>query len=173
MAKVTLHKDDDPEIVAAGKTARGKFRYFWRELSWEYRRIVPGLDVAAFKVPFSDGDEDDVPCPVDNDSSEEGGAEANEVQDVQDLPLDPSVSNNSSKHNGSRNGVTGTSLKPKATSITKKRSGWKVSVQKKSRDDWMLLMKTGSLGRKKFSRQHFEDSVIRYLVSFLFRQDNV
>ncbi len=59
MAKVTLHKDDDPEIVAAGKTARGKFRYFWRELSWEYRRIVPGLDVAAFKVPFSDGDEDD------------------------------------------------------------------------------------------------------------------
>ena len=41
MAKVTLHKDDDPAIEAAAKR-EGTFRYFWRELSWEYRRIVPG-----------------------------------------------------------------------------------------------------------------------------------
>lgn len=57
MAKVTLHKDDDPAIEAAAKRARATFRYFWRELSWEYRRIVPGLDLAAFKVAFTDDDE--------------------------------------------------------------------------------------------------------------------
>ncbi len=57
MAKVTLHKDDDPAIEAAAKRARATFRYFWRELSWEYRRIVPGLDLAVFKVAFTDDEE--------------------------------------------------------------------------------------------------------------------
>jgi len=57
MAKITLHKDDDPGIEAAAKRAKGTFRYFWRELSWEYRRIVPGLDLAVFKVAFTDGDD--------------------------------------------------------------------------------------------------------------------
>lgn len=57
MAKVTLHKDDDPAIEAAAKNARATFRYFWRELSWDYRRIVPALDLAVFKVAFTDDDE--------------------------------------------------------------------------------------------------------------------
>lgn len=57
MAKVTLHKDDDPAIEAAAKRARATFRYFWRELSWESRRIVPGLDLAVFKVAFTDNEE--------------------------------------------------------------------------------------------------------------------
>lgn len=57
MAKVTLHKDDDPAIEAASQRARATFRYFWRELFWENRRIVPGLDLAAFKVAFHDNDE--------------------------------------------------------------------------------------------------------------------
>jgi len=57
MAKVTLHKDDDPAIEAAAKRAKATFRYFWRELSWEYRRIVPGLDLAVFKVAFTDNEE--------------------------------------------------------------------------------------------------------------------
>ena len=57
MAKVTLHKDDDPAIEAAAKRAKATFRYFWRELSWEYRRIVPGLELAAFKVAFTDDDQ--------------------------------------------------------------------------------------------------------------------
>jgi uncharacterized protein YegJ (DUF2314 family) len=34
--------------------ARGTFKYFWRELYWESRRIVPGLDLACVKIPFSD-----------------------------------------------------------------------------------------------------------------------
>ena len=59
MAKVTLHKDDDPAIATAAKHAKASFRYFWRELSWEYRRIVPGLGLAAFKVAFTDDDQTD------------------------------------------------------------------------------------------------------------------
>ncbi len=57
MAKVTIHKDDNPAIEAATKRAKATFRYFWRELSWDYRRIVPGLDLAVFKVAFTDDKE--------------------------------------------------------------------------------------------------------------------
>lgn len=39
--------------AAAGK-ARQTFKYFWREMAWEQRRIVPGLDLAAVKGAFSD-----------------------------------------------------------------------------------------------------------------------
>jgi len=57
MAQVTLHKEDDPAIAAAAKRARATFRYFWRELSWEYRRLIPGRGMAAFKVAFTDNAE--------------------------------------------------------------------------------------------------------------------
>ena len=36
--------------------ARATFRYFWREIAWERRRIIPALDVACVKAPFSDGE---------------------------------------------------------------------------------------------------------------------
>ena len=62
MAKVTFHQEDDPAIEAAAKRARSTFRYFWREMSWEYRRIVPAMGLAAFKVAFTDGD--DTPAEV-------------------------------------------------------------------------------------------------------------
>ncbi|MBO6938156.1 MAG: DUF2314 domain-containing protein [Deltaproteobacteria bacterium] len=39
---------------AAYARARASFKYCWRELSWEMRRIVPGLDVSAVKFAFSD-----------------------------------------------------------------------------------------------------------------------
>lgn len=54
---VFLFDDDRPEIQAAHHRARATFKYFWRELTWENRRIVKGLDMAAVKAPFSDGDE--------------------------------------------------------------------------------------------------------------------
>jgi uncharacterized protein YegJ (DUF2314 family) len=47
---------DDAEMEAACARARQTFKFFWRELSWEYRRIVPGLQVASVKVMFADGD---------------------------------------------------------------------------------------------------------------------
>ncbi len=54
MAQVYFSKDNDGEMQAATEKARDTFRYFWRELSWEYRRIVPGFDMFAIKVPFQD-----------------------------------------------------------------------------------------------------------------------
>ncbi|MDM1367143.1 DUF2314 domain-containing protein [Myroides marinus] len=46
-------KGDDPILVEAYKKAQDSFKYFWRELTWEYRRIVPGLDMASVKVAFT------------------------------------------------------------------------------------------------------------------------
>lgn len=47
--------EDDPDMAAAYLRARETFGYFWRELSWEQRRIVPGLDLAVVKAGFTDG----------------------------------------------------------------------------------------------------------------------
>ncbi len=42
----------DELMEEATKNAQENFRYFWRELYWEYRRIVPGHDFAMIKIPF-------------------------------------------------------------------------------------------------------------------------
>jgi uncharacterized protein YegJ (DUF2314 family) len=52
---VFIFNDKDPEMQYACQAAQSSFRYFWRELSWERRRIVPGLDMAMVKLPFTDG----------------------------------------------------------------------------------------------------------------------
>lgn len=44
----------DPVLRAATERAQSTFKYLWRELTWEYRRIVPGLDLAAVKAMFAD-----------------------------------------------------------------------------------------------------------------------
>ncbi|MCX6852352.1 MAG: DUF2314 domain-containing protein [Verrucomicrobia bacterium] len=46
---------NDPQMQQAYRSAQDTFRYFWRELAWERRRIVPGLDMAMVKLPFTDG----------------------------------------------------------------------------------------------------------------------
>ena len=55
-SRVFMFDGDDPEITHARQEARATFGYFWRELSWERRRIVPALDFACVKAPFSDGE---------------------------------------------------------------------------------------------------------------------
>ncbi len=55
-SKVFLFDHSDPEMQGAYEKARANFRFFWREVAWERRRIVPALDVACVKAPFSDGD---------------------------------------------------------------------------------------------------------------------
>lgn len=53
-------KGDTPEMIHAFQEAQKTFKYFWREMSWEYRRIVPALDLACVKVAFTqplDGDD--------------------------------------------------------------------------------------------------------------------
>ncbi|MFH6995504.1 DUF2314 domain-containing protein [Flavobacterium sp. FlaQc-48] len=52
-------KADSPKMIEAFERAQKTFKYFWRELSWEYRRIVPALDVACVKVAFSQELEDE------------------------------------------------------------------------------------------------------------------
>jgi uncharacterized protein len=56
-SKVFLFDNSDPEMQQAYEKARETFRYFWRELAWERRRIIPGLTLASVKAPFSDGED--------------------------------------------------------------------------------------------------------------------
>jgi len=53
-AKVFMSDGDDPEMDGASAKARATFRYFWRELAWENRRIIPALQLACVKAPFQD-----------------------------------------------------------------------------------------------------------------------
>ena len=56
-SRAFMFDNSDPEMQRAYKNARATFRYFWREVAWERRRIVPALDLACVKAPFSDGEQ--------------------------------------------------------------------------------------------------------------------
>jgi uncharacterized protein YegJ (DUF2314 family) len=45
---------DDPEMQQAFRHAGSTFRFLWRELSWERRRIIPALQLSAVKTAFAD-----------------------------------------------------------------------------------------------------------------------
>ncbi|MDH5034220.1 MULTISPECIES: DUF2314 domain-containing protein [Chryseobacterium] len=49
---------NDPEMIKAYRKAQETFKYFWREQSWEYRRIIPGLNVSCVKTAFEEQDEE-------------------------------------------------------------------------------------------------------------------
>src|SRR5688572_32410808 len=51
---IFFHRGNDPEMLNAHEQARATFKYFWRELTWERQRIIPGLSMAAVKAPFAD-----------------------------------------------------------------------------------------------------------------------
>ncbi|TDW48932.1 uncharacterized protein YegJ (DUF2314 family) [Flavobacterium sp. 270] len=50
--KVFYADGENPKMIEAYKRAQETFKYFWRELSWEQRRIIPALDVSCVKVAF-------------------------------------------------------------------------------------------------------------------------
>ncbi len=52
---VFMFDGEDPQMRQAYENAQLSFKYFWRELSWERQRIIPGLELAAIKMPFTDG----------------------------------------------------------------------------------------------------------------------
>lgn len=55
MHKGTIfHFEEDAAMVEAYQRAKETFRYLWREISWERRRIVPALDMACVKTVFAD-----------------------------------------------------------------------------------------------------------------------
>jgi len=53
-SQVFLFNNSDPEMRRACEQAHATFRYFWREIAWERRRIVGALDLTYVKAPFSD-----------------------------------------------------------------------------------------------------------------------
>jgi uncharacterized protein YegJ (DUF2314 family) len=52
--RVKLIDANDPNMEKVKVYGRKTFRFFLRELSWERRRIIPGLEMAAVKIAFSD-----------------------------------------------------------------------------------------------------------------------
>ncbi|MDR2238381.1 MAG: DUF2314 domain-containing protein [Chryseobacterium sp.] len=46
----------DPKMIEAYRKAQETFKYFWREQSWEYRRIIPALNLSCVKAAFSQED---------------------------------------------------------------------------------------------------------------------
>ena len=50
-----VYYSKNPEVALAGQRARETFKYFWRELSWEWRRIVPAFDLVSVKAAFAEG----------------------------------------------------------------------------------------------------------------------
>ena len=51
---ISLSPSEDAEMAQAVEKARQTFRFFWREMAWEQRRIIPALELAAIKGTFSD-----------------------------------------------------------------------------------------------------------------------
>ncbi|ESK53481.1 hypothetical protein F990_03341 [Acinetobacter tjernbergiae DSM 14971 = CIP 107465] len=51
--KNTIFANESPEMILAFEKAQKTFKYFWRELYWEYRRIVPAFDLAYVKCAFT------------------------------------------------------------------------------------------------------------------------
>jgi uncharacterized protein YegJ (DUF2314 family) len=51
MTDPVFHFQQNDAMRDATRRAQKTFRYFWRELSWEARRIIPGLGLSAVKIP--------------------------------------------------------------------------------------------------------------------------
>lgn len=49
---IIIFDNNEREMTSAQDMAKVSFKYLWRELSWEHRRIIPGLDMHGVKVPF-------------------------------------------------------------------------------------------------------------------------
>lgn len=52
-----FYTNESPEMINAFQQARNTFKYFWREVSWDYRRIISMLDIACVKSIFCQEDE--------------------------------------------------------------------------------------------------------------------
>ncbi len=63
--QIFLIEGDSPEMLEAYQSAQQTFKYFWQEVFWENRRIVPAHDITAVKVAFADT------SPEGNDPSAE------------------------------------------------------------------------------------------------------
>ncbi len=115
-APVFFFDDEDPEMQQAYEQARKTFRYFWRELAWEQRRIIPGLDVACVKAAFFD---------QDGAQSEAGGPQAEQMW-ISDVVFDGKA-------------ITGTLINSPQW-ITSVAEGDEVRMQVGGISDWMYAI---------------------------------
>lgn len=51
---IIFFDDSNAAMTQARQNARHTFRFFWREVSWEHRRIIPALEFSAVKIAFAD-----------------------------------------------------------------------------------------------------------------------
>lgn len=54
--KIFWADNESPHMRASIKRAQETFKYFWREMAWERRRMIPAFGVSMVKVPFSESD---------------------------------------------------------------------------------------------------------------------
>lgn len=62
---IIFHEGDDPELLQASQQARDTFRFFWNQVALDFNRIIPALELACVKAPFSD-DATDPQSPVEH-----------------------------------------------------------------------------------------------------------
>ncbi|MFA0923242.1 DUF2314 domain-containing protein [Xanthomonas fragariae] len=51
--RMYIANDEDAALQPVDAAACDTVKFLWRELSWEYRRIVPGVEMAAVQLPFA------------------------------------------------------------------------------------------------------------------------
>lgn len=51
---IFMASGEDPAMNRAFQLAKQTFRFYWRELSWERRRMIPGLEMDLVKLGFQD-----------------------------------------------------------------------------------------------------------------------
>ncbi len=49
---VVFYAEQNEMLKRANEEAQNNFKYFWRELYWEYKRIIPAHNFAMVKIPF-------------------------------------------------------------------------------------------------------------------------
>jgi uncharacterized protein YegJ (DUF2314 family) len=118
--ELRLFDGDDPEMIQAFRNAQSTFKYFWREQTWEHRRIVPGLIVSSVKVCCFD--------PPELAEQHQGGAEHMWLSDVM--------------FNGIN--VSGTLLNQPSWLVSYK-EGQRISLPLNSLSDWMYVYTTGEV----------------------------
>jgi uncharacterized protein YegJ (DUF2314 family) len=105
-------KSEDQEMEQAVARAVGSFKYLWRELTWEYRRIVPGLELSAIKAAFKDG--------------EDGLDDAVEHMWLSDIEFDGDV-------------ISATLINS-PNDVTSVRKGDQITLRKDQIEDWMYVI---------------------------------
>lgn len=63
---IYIVESENEVVLAAVASAKATFKFCWRELSWERRRVVPGLDLAAVKISFAVEPSDPLGPSVEN-----------------------------------------------------------------------------------------------------------